>query len=89
MIPECNEVTPEIAKAMMIVNMKVVTQIVNKIFPDLTLFCSLLSLTYKVILYSGSSHEIILYAIRNNCTKFDAFVPFVPKSSKFRTKQPN
>ena len=37
--------------------------------------------------YTVAPPEIILYAIRNNYTKFGAFVHFVPKSSKFTTKQ--
>ena len=52
---ECNELTSEIAKTIMMVNMKIVIQIVNKIFTDLTLFCSLSSLTYKIIIYSRTA----------------------------------
>ena len=39
--------------------------------------------------YTVATPEIILSAIKNNCTKFDAFVHFVPTSSKFTTKQPD
>ena len=43
----------------------------------------------RVELGGGSPSKITLYRLKNNCTKFGAFVCFVPISSKFTTKQPD
>ena len=43
----------------------------------------------RVVLGDGSPSRITLFILKNNCTKFGAFVCFVPKSSKFTTKQPD
>ena len=43
----------------------------------------------RVELGGGSPSKITLYILKNNCTKFGAFVRLVPISSKFTTKQPD
>ena len=43
----------------------------------------------RAVLGDGSPSKITLYTVKNNCTKFDAFVHFVPISSKSTTKQPD
>ena len=40
----------------------------------------------RVVLGDGSPSKITLYILKNNCTKFGAFVCFV---TKFTTKQPD
>ena len=41
----------------------------------------------RVELGGGSPFKITLYTLKNNCTKFGAFVHLVPIFSKFTTKQ--
>ena len=43
----------------------------------------------RVELGGGSPSKITLYGLKNNCTKFGAFVRLVPISSKFTAKQPD
>ena len=41
--------------------------------------------TVRIELGGGSPSKITLYTLKNNCTKFGAFVHFVPISSKLTT----